>query len=127
MKNSRNIMGRALWTGVLALQLTVAAAQGGSKKADVKNDEAIRPYKVAISNADLKDLRERVLATKWPSKETVADQSQGVQLSKLQDLVQYWGTNYDWRKAEAKLNAYPQFITKIDGVDIHFIHVRSKE
>jgi pimeloyl-ACP methyl ester carboxylesterase len=127
MKNSRNIMGRALWTGVLALQLTVAAAQGGSKKADVKNDEAIRPYRVAISNTDLKDLRERVLATKWPSKETVADQSQGVQLSKLQGLVQYWGTNYDWRKAEAKLNSYPQFITKIDGVDIHFIHVRSKE
>ncbi|WP_279386391.1 epoxide hydrolase family protein [Flavobacterium aquariorum] len=120
-------MGRALWTGVLALQLTVAAAQGGSKKADVKNDEAIRPYRVAVSNTDLKDLRERLLATKWPSKETVADQSQGVQLSKLQGLVQYWGTNYDWRKAEVKLNAYPQFITKIDGVDIHFIHVRSKE
>lgn len=126
MKNSTTLVSRAFWTGVLALQLTAASAQGGLKKADVKNDEAIRPYKVAISNTDLKDLRERALATKWPSKETVADQSQGAQLSKLQDLVHYWGTKYDWRKAEAKLNAYPQFITKIDGVDIHFIHVKSK-
>ena len=75
----------------------------------------------------LKDLRQRVQATKWPDKETVADQSQGTKLSNLQGLVKYWGTSYDWRKAEAKLNAYPQFITNIDGVDIHFIHVRSKE
>lgn len=126
MKNSINIIARALWTGVLALQLTTAAAQEGINKTNVKNDEAIRPYRVAISNADLKDLRERVLATKWPSKETVADQSQGAQLSKLQGLAEYWGTDYDWRKAEAKLNAYPQFMTKIDGVDIHFIHVKSK-
>ncbi|MBC7846347.1 MAG: epoxide hydrolase [Flavobacterium sp.] len=126
MKNSRNIVARAFWTGVIVLQLTTVAAQGGTKAAGVKNGEDIRPYRVAISNADLKDLQERVLATKWPSKETVGDQSQGAQLSKLQGLVKYWGTDYDWRKAEAKLNKYPQFITKIDGVDIHFIHVKSK-
>lgn len=126
MKNSGKIVARAMWTGVLALQLTVAAAQGVSKKADVKNDEVIRPYRVAISNADLKDLRERVLATKWPSTETVTDQSQGAKLSNMKELIKYWGMNYDWRKAEARLNAYPQFMTKIDGVDIHFIHVRSK-
>ena len=115
-----NILAGILFQGILALQVTVAAAQE-------KNKESIRPFKVNISNADLKDLRQRVLATKWPAKETVKDQSQGAQLSKIQDLVQYWGSTYDWKKAEAKLNAYPQFITKIDGIDIHFIHVRSKE
>ena len=83
MKNSVKMLFQMVWTGVLALQLTVAAAQGGAKKADVKNDEVIRPYKVAISNADLKDLRERILDTKWPNKETVVDASQGAQLSKL--------------------------------------------
>ena len=71
------------------------------------------------------DLRRRLTATRWPDKETAADESQGVQLAKLQELVRYWGTDYDWRKAEAKLNALPQFTTNIDGVDIHFIHVRS--
>ena len=68
----------------------------------------------------------RLLETRWPDRETVIDQSQGAQLAKLQELVYYWGTNYDWRKAEAKLNAFPQFITNIDGVDIHFIRVRSR-
>src|SRR4029077_8103604 len=73
---------------------------------------------------DLVDLRRRVLATRWPDRET--DQSQGVPLTKLQELVRYWGTGYDWRKAEAKLNTLPQFMTNIDGLDIHFIHVRSR-
>lgn len=118
-------MIRTVFTGILFMQLAFAAAQGKSKS-DVKSDEAIRPFKVNISNADLKDFRQRINATKWPDKETVADQSQGAQLSKMQDLVHYWGTTYDWRKAEASLNAYPQFMTKIDGVDIHFIHVKSK-
>jgi pimeloyl-ACP methyl ester carboxylesterase len=72
------------------------------------------------------DLRRRLAATRWPEKETVTDQAQGVQLVKLQDLVRYWGSEYDWRKGEAKLNAYPQFMTRVDGVDIHFIHVRSR-
>ena len=72
------------------------------------------------------DLRRRIAATRWPDRETVADRSQGVQLAKLQELVRYWGTDYDWRKAEAKLNAFPQFMTEIDGLDIHFVHVRSR-
>jgi pimeloyl-ACP methyl ester carboxylesterase len=89
-------------------------------------DDAIRPFRVNIPQATLDDLRRRLVATRWPDKETVADQSQGPQLAKLQELVRYWGTTYDWRKAEAKLNALPQFMTNIDGVDIHFIHVRSR-
>ena len=90
------------------------------------NDTAIRPFRVNVPDAALADLRKRVLATRWPDKETVSDRSQGVQLAKLQELVRYWGTDYDWRKVEAKLNALPQFITTIDGLDIHFIHVRSR-
>ena len=86
----------------------------------------IRPFHVDIPEEDLVELRRRIAATRWPDKETVADQSQGVQLEKLQALVRYWETDYDWRKAEAKLNALPQFVTEIDGVDIHVIHVRSR-
>lgn len=89
--------------------------------------EAIRPFKVHIPDAALVDLRRRIAATRWPDKETVPDQTQGAQLAKLQALVRYWGSGYDWRKAEAKLNALPQFTTNIDGVDIHFIQVKSKE
>ena len=89
-------------------------------------DTAIQPFRVNVAEADLADLKRRLAATRWPDKETVADHSQGVQLARLQELVRYWGTTYDWRKAEAKLNAYPQFLTRIDGVDIHFIHVRSR-
>src|SRR5688572_14770393 len=87
---------------------------------------AIKSFRVNVPEADLVDLRRRLAATRWPDKETVGDASQGVQLARLQKLVRYWATDYDWRKAEAKLNALPQFTTKIDGVDIHFIHVRSK-
>jgi pimeloyl-ACP methyl ester carboxylesterase len=86
----------------------------------------IRPFRVNVPDADLADLKRRLAVTRWPDKETVADQSQGVQLAMLQELVRYWGTDYDWRKAEAKLNAFPQFKTIIDGLDIHFIHVRSR-
>jgi pimeloyl-ACP methyl ester carboxylesterase len=86
----------------------------------------IRPFHVSIPEEQLVDLRRRIAATRWPDRETVDDQSQGIQLTKLQALVRYWGTDYDWRKAEAKLNALPQFMTTIDGVDIHFIHVRSR-
>jgi pimeloyl-ACP methyl ester carboxylesterase len=89
-------------------------------------DNAIRPFRIDMAQEQLVDLRQRILATRWPDRETVADQSQGVQLAKLQELARYWGTDYDWRKAEAKLNALPQFMTTIDGVDIHFIHVRSR-
>jgi pimeloyl-ACP methyl ester carboxylesterase len=87
---------------------------------------AIRPFRVDIPEEALVDLRQRIAATRWPDKETVADRSQGVQLARLQALVRYWGTDYDWRKVEAKLNALPQFVTEIDGLDIQFMHVRSR-
>ena len=86
---------------------------------------AIRPFRVGFPAADLTELRGRVNATRWPDRETVADDSQGVRLAMMQELARYWGTDYDWAKCEAKLNGLPQFITEIDGLDIHFIHVRS--
>jgi Epoxide hydrolase N terminus len=86
----------------------------------------VRPFHVDIPEDGLADLRRRIAATRWPSKELVDDRSQGIQLATLQELARYWATDYDWRKAEAKLNALPQFTTQIDGVDIHFIHVRSR-
>ena len=88
--------------------------------------DAIRPFHIHFPDAALVDLRRRIAATQWPDKETVADQSQGVPLATLQELARYWATDYDWRKVEARLNALPQFTTNIDGLDIHFIHVRSK-
>jgi pimeloyl-ACP methyl ester carboxylesterase len=87
---------------------------------------AIRPFTVSVPEAELTELRRRVNATKWPERETVTDATQGVQLATMQALARYWGTEYDWRKVEARLSALPQFITEIDGLDIHFIHVRSK-
>jgi pimeloyl-ACP methyl ester carboxylesterase len=96
------------------------AKQTGSDKT------AIRPFNVNVPEAELTELRRRINATKWPERETVSDASQGVQLATIQQLARYWGTDYDWRKVEAKLKALPQFITEIDGLDIHFIHVRSK-
>ena len=100
-----------------------SAPQQGSKQATDKN--AIRPFQVNVPETELTDLRRRIHATKWPERETVSDASQGVQLATTQKLARYW-TEYDWRKCEAKLNALPQFITEIDGLDIHFIRVRSK-
>jgi pimeloyl-ACP methyl ester carboxylesterase len=91
-----------------------------------KNRTAIRPFRVNVPEADLTELRRRIAATRWPEKETVADQSQGVPLATVRELARYWAADYDWRKVEARLNALPQFITEIDGLDIHFIHVRSK-
>ncbi len=91
-----------------------------------EKSETIRPFRINVPQSALDDLRRRIAATRWPDKETVTDQSQGAQLAKIQELVRYWGTGYDWRKAEAKLNALPQFMTAIDGVDIHFIHVKSR-
>ena len=88
--------------------------------------EAIRPFHVHFSDEALIDLKRRVASTRWPEREIVTDQSQGVPLATVQKLARYWETEYDWRKCEAKLNALPQFITEIDGVDIHVIHVRSK-
>jgi pimeloyl-ACP methyl ester carboxylesterase len=100
------------------------APQRGSQQASDKN--AIRPFQVNVPEVELAELRRRINATRWPDRETVADATQGVQLATTQALARYWATDYDWRKIEAKLNAYPQFITEIDGLDIHFIHVRSK-
>ncbi len=87
---------------------------------------AVRPFRITVPEEALVDLRRRVAATRWPDRETVPDQSQGVPLAKIQPLVRYWGTDYDWRKGEAKLNALPQFVTEIDGLDIQFAHVRSR-
>lgn len=90
------------------------------------SDDAIRPFRSSVPEAAIVDLRRRIAATRWPDRETVADRSQGVRLAALQDLLRHWATRYDWRRAEAKLNALPQFMTRIDGLDIHFIHVRSR-
>jgi pimeloyl-ACP methyl ester carboxylesterase len=90
-----------------------------------ERDTAIRPFQFNVPEETLVDLRQRIAATRWPDKETVSDRSQGVQLTKIKELARYWATDYDWRTAEATLNALPQFITEIDGVDIHFIHVTS--
>jgi len=87
---------------------------------------AIRPYSVNVPEAELTELHRRIKATRLPEKETVADFSQGVPLATVEKLAKYWATEYDWRKVEARLNAVPTFITEIDGLDIHFIHVRSK-
>ncbi|MDX3761889.1 epoxide hydrolase [Streptomyces sp. AK02-04a] len=93
---------------------------------DISGTPAIRPFTFEFSDAELEDLRARIKAARWPEKETVADQSQGVQLETMKELARYWAEEYDWRKAEAKLKALPNFTTEIDGLDIHFIHVRSK-
>ena len=115
--------GRAA-TAIDAAPIAVAQASEAPRASE---DRSIRPFKVQVPQSALDELRRRVNATRWPDKETVGDRSQGTQLAKLQDLVRYWGTDYDWRKLEAKLNALPQFVTTIDGVDIHFIHVRSRQ
>jgi pimeloyl-ACP methyl ester carboxylesterase len=97
-----------------------------ARSAEAVDGSAIRPFHFKASEEALGDLRRRINATKWPDRETVTDASQGVQLATVQALARYWATDYDWRKCEARLNALPQFVTEIDGLDIHFIHVRSK-
>ena len=87
---------------------------------------AIRPFRINVPQAELEELRRRIKATIWPERETVADATQGVQLATMQALARYWATEYDWRKVEARINAVPNFVTEIDGLDIHFIHVKSK-
>jgi hypothetical protein len=118
LPNRRDLLVASAAAGALnVLPASVAKAAEG---------DVIRPFRVNIPEEQLVDLRRRIAMTRWPDRETVNDQSQGIQFAKIKPLVEYWGTGYDWRKAEAKLNALPQFVTKIDGVDIHFIHVRSK-
>jgi len=123
MKNNKSNFASAIMTGVFILFTASGFAQNAAKST---NSDAIRPYTIKVADDAIQDLRMRIKATRWPDKETVADQSQGVKLERFQKLVKYWGTEYDWKKAEAKLNAFPQFITTIDGLDIQFIHVKSK-
>jgi pimeloyl-ACP methyl ester carboxylesterase len=121
-QNRRQFLSRAA-TGIVSAS---AVSLFPGHPASATESDAIRPFRINIPVDDLANLRERVLATRWPDRETVADQSQGVQLTTIQQLARYWGTDYDWRKVEARLSALPQFVTEIDGLDIHFIHVRSK-
>ncbi len=113
---------------VLAASAAAAASRfiPTQARAASTSSDAIRPFKVNVPEAELAELRRRINATRWPERETVTDESQGVPLAMIQELARYWATDHDWRKCEAKLNALPQFITEIDGLDIHFIHVRSK-
>jgi pimeloyl-ACP methyl ester carboxylesterase len=126
MKKTTTILANTMVASVLTMQGTLTNAQS-TVSLKAAGEEAIRSFRVHVPKQQLDDLKHRIMETRWPDKETVADQSQGMALDKLQSLVHYWGTDYDWRKAEAKLNALPQFTTSIDGVDIYFIHVRSKE
>src|SRR5271170_1579933 len=111
------------------LAATVAAGATGLFPTNLRaaaEDIAVRPFRINVPEDALVDLRRRIAATRWPDQETVADESQGVQLATIQELARYWQKDYDWRKIEARLNALPQFITEIDGLDVYFIHVRSK-
>jgi pimeloyl-ACP methyl ester carboxylesterase len=120
--NRRQLLGMA------AMGITVAGAASlfPSQLAAAPAADAIRPFRVHVSEEQLADLRRRIAATRWPDQETVNDGSQGPQLGRFREVIRYWGTDYDWRKVEARLNALPMFLTEIDGLDIHFIHVRSK-
>jgi pimeloyl-ACP methyl ester carboxylesterase len=121
-QNRRQLLSTAA-TGIVAVS---AASLSPRSPAAAAVADTIRPFRIDVSEQDLVDLRRRLAATRWPDKETVQDESQGVPLPTLQELVHYWQRDYDWRKVEAQLNALPQFITEIDGLDIHFIHVRSR-
>ena len=105
------------------MQQTISTSEDGKLGSD---KSAVCPFRMSFPESELTELRDRIHATKWPERETVTDASQGVQLATIQALAAYWATEYDWRKVEARLNALPQFITEIDGLDIHFLHVRSK-
>jgi pimeloyl-ACP methyl ester carboxylesterase len=131
-KGTDPVRMKGVWARVAVLiggTIAMTTAQGQAQaqsKTEGGGAEAVRPFRVHFSDAALADLKRRIAATQWPEKETVSDSSQGVPLATMRELAHYWATDYDWRKAEARLNAFPQFITKIDGLDIHFIHVRSK-
>ena len=124
-QQSARTAGRNQGAAADANAATESAASGPGAARPAGKD-AIRPFRVHFPQEALDDLRRRIAATKWPGRETVQDASQGVQLATMQKLARYWATDYDWRKVEARLNALPQFVTEIDGLDIHFVHVRSK-
>ncbi|QHG74960.1 epoxide hydrolase family protein [Ensifer adhaerens] len=115
----------ALSPGVVPM-LAIASPVGSMRLTSSSGGDEIRPFRAEIAQSELDGLRNRIIATRWPSSETVADRTQGSQLAKMKELADYWAHRYDWRKAERKLNAFPQFMTRIDGVDVHFIHVKSK-
>lgn len=115
-----------LSTAALGMAAVAAVSLLPAFKAKAATSDEIRPFRIKVPEETLVDLRRRISATRWPERETVADDSQGVQLAIIKDLARYWATDYDWRKIEKKLNTLPQFITQIDGLDIHFIHVRSQ-
>ena len=123
----RGVTTRTAVASLALVATTILVVAGDSSAAVTKEDRnAIRLFHVKVPGSELTELRKRINDTRWPERETVTDTSQGVPLAMIQELARYWATDYDWRKAEAKLNALPQFITEIDGLDIHFIHVRSK-
>ncbi|WPU91594.1 epoxide hydrolase [Mucilaginibacter sabulilitoris] len=124
MKNASKIFAGTIVASVLVMQGALSNAQNTTGNASP--NEAIRPFHFTATAKQLTDLKTRILATQWPERETVNDQTQGVQLATIQALANYWAKDYNWRKCESKLNALPQFITNIDGLDIHFIQVRSK-
>ena len=103
--------------------MTISSQESG---ASAGTDTAVRAFKVDVPQQEIDDLRRRISATRWPERETVTDDSQGVRLALMQDLARYWASDYDWRPCEARLNALPNYLTEIDGLDIHFIHVRSE-
>jgi pimeloyl-ACP methyl ester carboxylesterase len=126
MTKTKSILAGTMITGALVIQGALSTAQSGPNP-NLSPSEAIRPFKkLHVSEEELADLKRRILATRWPEKEPVNDQTQGVPLATMKALAKYWATEYDWRKVEARLNALPQFITEIDGLDIHFVHIRSK-
>jgi pimeloyl-ACP methyl ester carboxylesterase len=121
-RDRRWLLGMA----TIGIAVAIAANLLPSQLAATLGGDAIRPFRINVPDEQLVDLRRRIAATRWPDRETVTDGSQGNQLGKLQEIVRCWGTDYNWRKVEARLNALPMFMTKIDGVDIHFIHVKSR-
>ncbi len=125
MKFGNLLCNAFFWIATCALGFGPLAASAPAQTANPDND-SIRPFHINSSQAPPTDLRRRVAATQWPDRESVTDATQGVQLATMQKLAHYWATDYDWRKVEARLTALPQFVTTIDGLDIHFIHVRSK-
>jgi pimeloyl-ACP methyl ester carboxylesterase len=134
LSRRNHIADRAIALAIGAMMLLPVTALREASAADTtlvnsKNqqaDESIRPFQIHVPQSQLDDLRKRIANTRWPDKETVGNISQGIQLQRVQELIRYWGSEYDWRKAEQELNALPEFITTIDGVDIQFIHVRSR-
>lgn len=120
----RHFLGAAAMTLAAGQLATLGPARALAETGSAQN--AIRPFHIEVSDSALVDLRKRIAATRWPDRETVGDRSQGVQLAKFRELVRYWGTVYNWRACEAKLNALPQFITTIDGLNIQFAHIRSR-